>query len=207
MENIAKEILLQEIMAFYEQYLYAKDIMNAYLDASAAENHQDKSRNFFMMTASACIDSYMMTMARLYDKDKKSKSIYSLLKQCKNNLHLFKDSIDIRDYLIEFNRCLKKDDSLKNAIKIISYRRNKIFAHNDNESFLIDGFEKILNAETNYMPMHQLWKLIKVTGEFLRTISLALNCDLDKSMNSKYDGDLIDLIDENNLHRILPGLL
>ena len=195
-----KEQILLETTLFYDQYLYVKDVMRVFLDADAAEKNQNKSKNFFMISASACIDSYSMTLSRMYEKDSKSKTIYSLINKCKNNKDLFEKPDEMMEYLTTFNRNLKQDEYLKNAINILSHRRNKIFAHNDKECF-IEYPTEFSDGTKNHVPLFQLWMLIKVTGELLQKISHELGCDIENLMSVKYDGDLTDLIDMEHLRR------
>ena len=200
MSTVTKESLLNEIMFFYDQYLYVKDIVYTFIDADATEERQCKSNNFFKMAASACIDSYSMTLARLFDqnKNKKSETIFTLIDKCKKSIDLFQDSADVMNYLSKYIYSLTQDSDLNNAIKLLKYRRNKYFAHNDKKFMFLDVTEDLPDGSKNHLPSYQLWMLIRNTGNLLRTLAYKLDgCELDKIMLPKYNGDLRDILDCN----------
>ena len=121
---MTKENLIDYTRNFYEQYLYVVDIYNAYQDSHIAEQHGNPdTKMYFLMVASACIDSYKMTLARLYDEN--SDTIYKLIQTCKDNRNFFANPEKMFEFLTEKGRFLKKDEFLKNAVTVIRHRRNK----------------------------------------------------------------------------------
>lgn len=202
-ENITKEYLLREISAFYEQYVYLKNIILIFNDAESAVKYYYKSKDFFRLVASSCIDSYCMTLARLYEEGGQSKTIRRFIKICKENRHLFNSPDEVMEKLTSFSRNLKKDD-LKNAIKVILYRRNKYFAHNDEKAFAKDES----NISLGYLPMYQIWTLTRETGRLLRELSRELNYDVDDDYSCNiYNKDLDELIESKYLHRNLDSIM
>jgi len=199
-----KDDLISDIIAFYDQYIYAKSIIMIFHDAEAAEKNYNKSKMFFRLVASSCIDSYCMTLARLYEEDGKSKTIRGFVNTCKKNKHLFNNPDLVMEKLTTFSRKLKQDDDLKNVVKVILYRRNKYFAHNDKNIFVNDKD----NTSLGYMPMHQIWMLLRETGKLLRDLSCELNYDVDKNIDCYiYNKDLDEMIDSNLLHRLSDSIM
>ena len=150
--------LTEDVKKFYEQYLYLRDVYNTYLDSDRAEKYSNCGKPFFQMVCSACYDSYIMTLAGLFDKNSKSKTLNELISICKSNKDIFENPDDTFDFLTEHLRKLKQDKMLKNAVEVIVRRRNKYFAHNDKEYFtqsdkaVIDGSSGIPVGEKWHFP-------------------------------------------------------
>lgn len=187
-----REEIVEEIKNFYEQYLYLRDIYYVFLDSSVAEKYSNNGNNYFKMAASACIDSYIMTLARLFDTNNKSSGIMNLIKKCKQNSDLFNNSNNVFIELEKKEKCLKSDNCLKKAIETIRQRRNHYHAHNDSNFFShTKETDKAIQDKT-YLPEHEIWSLINFVKDLLDLLIKELSIDL--CMEPKYDRDLAKLI-------------
>ncbi|WP_295159218.1 hypothetical protein [Selenomonas sp. AE3005] len=195
--------IIEELQNYYEQYLYLCDIYYASLDSTLAEEYTDKGNTFFLMATSACIDSYMMTLARFFDKDGKSAKISELINKCKQNKDVFNNPKEVFEYLTEKGRHLKKDPELQNAVKVIRHRRDHYFAHNDHEYFSHSRENDKAVQDKSYLPAYQIWLLIKFIKELLEKLMEELSVDPNK-MQPKYNRDLDDLIPSIKKSKISP---
>ena len=202
--TITKEKLIEYTRNFYEQYLYLCDIHNIYQDSHIAEVYGNPdTKMYFCMVASACIDSYMMTLARLYDKkSRNSDTIYKLIRICKYNKNFFANPEKMFDFLTERGEFLKKEEFLNNAITVIRHRRNKYIAHNDAEYFSHSLLSDKAVQDHSYMPFYEVWMLVNFTGDLLEKILAGLGVKPD--MNCKYNREFFKLFPELEIHRINP---
>lgn len=195
--------IAEELKNFYEQYLYIKDIYNVFLDSSLAEDCSGDGNVFFQMVTSACVDSYMMTLARMFDEDSKSAGIAKLINKCKQQKDLFNNPDDVFVFLTDKGRSLKKDRELKNALEVIRQRRNHYFAHNDQEYFLhVNENDKAVQDES-YLPSYQIWMLINFVKDLLVKLMDELNVNYDE-MRPKYGRELSDLVPSIKERQITP---
>lgn len=186
-KEIMRENLLEEINAYISYLVYLQDIDNVYKHISALKSQLEKAPNFTLITEAAFIDSLMMTLAKLYDKSKKAKTIPALIKKCKKNINLFPNEGDTTNRLDEFETTLDQDKEITSAIDILLMRRDNIFAHNDPKYF---GLKKIEKDKT-YLPMYKIWKLINLTEEVLDYLFSQLSSE--QRMQPKYNRDLEQL--------------
>ena len=199
-----KDEIEEELKNYYEQYLYLRDIYYAYLDSALAEKCSDEGKPFFLMATSACEDSYMMTLARLFDEDGKSAKISELINKCKQNKDVFNNPEEVFEYLKEKGRSLKKDQELKNAIEVIRHRRNRYFAHNDHEYFSHSRENDKAVQDESYLPEYQIWSLITFVKELLEKLMVELSIDPNE-MQPKYNrelGDILPIIKERQISPI-----
>lgn len=190
-----KNELIADIKTFYEQYLYVKDIIDVYLDAETAEEKLGKAKTFFMMSASACVDSFFMTLARLYDVQRDSRTIYSLLKICKYNSSVFDNESMLIERINEFEKILKKS-SIKETIDVIIHRRNKYFAHNDKIYFRHDKVDDSAIQDRKRLSTFDICSLVIFTGNILKFLAENLDLNLDENMRNKYTDDLKELVND-----------
>lgn len=192
--------LRNEVEMFYGHYLYLCDLIAVY-------NHMDQvSRerngmavNFFRIAKRACIDA-MMNFARLYDSSKSAKTIPRLLNNCLKNISFFDDKELAKEKIDEFIQIIKdkedddKDRSneelkelyIREAIKIIRERRDKIFAHNDKKYFIDQSKDK------SHLKYYKLWCLRDYTGQ---VINFFLNeLKIETKNKNVYNRDLEQLI-------------
>ncbi len=195
--------IIEEVENFYEQYLYLKDIYNTYLDCAMAEEYSESGKTFLKMASSACIDSYMMTLARLFDEDGKSAKLSEMINKCKQNKSVFENPDDTFAFLTEHARKLKQDKDLKNAVAIIGHRRNKYFAHNDKEYFQHSKETDKVVTDSSYLPSYEIWMLIKWIKELLEKLMQELDTS-PSDMQAKYNRDLAELIPAIREHQISP---
>ena len=198
---VTKEYLIEYTRNFYEQYLYMVDIHNTCQDSHIAEQYgYPDTKIYFFMVASACIDSYMMTLARLYDKN--SDTIYKLINTCKENKNFFANPEEMFNFITEKGRFLKNDKFLKNAVAVIRHRRNKYIAHNDVEYFSHSQPSDKAVQDSSYMPLYEVWMLINFIGDLLKQILIGLG--IKPEMQCKYNRDFFKLFPELEFHRIDP---
>ncbi len=199
-----RDEIIEEIKNVYEQYLYLRDIYYVFLDSSVAEEYSNNGNNYFKMAASACIDSYIMTLARLFDTNNKSSGIMNLINKCKQNSDLFNDPNYIFIELTEIERCLKRDKGLKNTIEIIRQRRNHYHAHNDSNYFSHTTENDKAIQDKTYLPAHDIWSLINFVKDLLDLLIKELSIDLCMKMQPKYDRDLAELLPIIQERQICP---
>ena len=184
--------LTEDVKKFYEQYLYLRDVYNTYLDSDRAEKFSNCGKPFFQIACSACYDSYIMALARLFDKNSKSKTLNELINICKNNKDIFENPDDTFDFLTEHLRKLKQDKMLKNAVEVIGRRRNKYFAHNDKEYFTQSDKAVI---DPSYLPLYEITMLIYWIKELLEKLMKELDI-VPSDMLPKYNHELAEMIPE-----------
>ena len=110
----AKEIMLEniktEIASYYDHYVYLADMIEVYQHLDKVLSIVQKEGigiNFLKITPAATIDSMMMNLSRLFDDDKKSKSILQLIDKCRKNSSLLDDISFFEKHLINLNISLK----------------------------------------------------------------------------------------------------
>ena len=110
----AKEIMLEniktEIASYYDHYVYLADMIEVYQHLDKVLSTVKKEGigiNFLKITPAATIDSMMMNLSRLFDDDKKSKSILQLIDKCRKNSSLLDDISFFEKHLINLNISLK----------------------------------------------------------------------------------------------------
>ena len=194
--KMTKEELIEYTKKFYDQYLYVADIHNTYLDSLTAEKHGKPSNPYFRMVAAACIDCYTMTLARLYEEGGGDGTINKFISECKKHKDFFLHPDETFDFLTDKGRELKQNDFLKNAIDVISHRRNKYMAHNDPKYF--SGL-----SDDKRMPLYEVWMLIWYTGELLNKVFEELDVNLE--MQRKYNRELFLLLPDLKEFQ-LPGV-
>ncbi len=202
-QMMTKEELLEYTKNYYEQYLYVYDIYNAFLDSSIAEKHGSKANAYFKMLTSACIDSYIMTLARLYDELGDPETINKLINTCKDHKDLFSHPDEMFGFITEKGRELKKDKMLRNAIEVIRHRRNKYIAHNDEAYFAHNYDSDSAVADKKKLPSYQVWMLIKYTRDLLEKILDELEYD-KSNMIKKYNREFFALFPELEDYRFDP---
>ena len=197
-----KKEIEEDLMNFYEQYLYFKDVYCTALDSSLAEGLSDKGNNYFLIANSACIESYMMTLARLFDEDGKSATLRSLINKCKKNKDLFDHPDAVFDYLTEAGRKLKSDE-LKHATEVIRHRRNHYFAHNDLAYFAHSNPDDLAVIDDKHLKDYEIWMLARFVEELLKKLMSELGVDYT-DMQLKYNRDLADLVPNIKDRQISP---
>lgn len=130
-----KNDLLEEINGYFMQLVYMKDLINVSEDVDKYEKNLESAPNFTLIIRCALIDSYMLTLMRLYDKSDKAKTIPNLIEKCKNNIHLFPSNNDTLSMLNKFQEKVSSDEFISHAIKTLITRRDSIFVHNDKKYF------------------------------------------------------------------------
>ena len=110
----AKEIMIEniktEIASYYDHYVYLADMIEVYQHLDKVLSTVQKESigiNFLKITPAATIDSMMMNLSRLFDDDKKSKSILQLIDKCRKNSSLLDDISFFEKHLINLNISLK----------------------------------------------------------------------------------------------------
>lgn len=189
-----KNELLEELDGHCMQFAYLKDFINVKKDI---ENHNGKMKhapNFELIVKCALIDSYMLILMRMYDKDQKAKTIPNLIRNSKSFVYNYRyvNSLFHSEYgellkkLKEFEMEMKKDEYIKHAIKILRLRRNKIHAHNDKDYFGIR-----LQNDTSVLKNYHIWYLVNFTERVLNFLLSELSSE--NTQKPKYDGDLNNL--------------
>ncbi len=194
--------LLEKVETFYEQYLYLKDIHNVYLDIDSAFEETDKAKTFFSVAASACIDSYEMTVARLFDTHKGTETVNSLINVCRKNITLFSDQKTVTDALDCYERKLQINP-YKNLLDVIRHRRNKYIAHNDPIFFPHKNLTDPAVLDNKRFNLYELWLLIRDTGALLELLWKNLTTDAI-NLKCQYERDIVELFPEISLTVMKP---
>lgn len=160
----------------YNMYLaYIQDLITVY----NLTNNYDKgilSEEYKKVTACGLYDSFIMALARLYDKSEKAETIQTLLDKCIKNANL----VDDKEYctkLEAFKNRLTTDKDISDAIETISFRRDKLFAHND-KSF----FGRKVSSDKSYLPNYQIWFLVGFTKEVLLYLSEVFDIEMENTL-------------------------
>ena len=109
------ENIKTEIASYYDHYVYLADMIEVYQHLDKVLSTVQKESigiNFLKITHAATTDSMMMNLSRLFDDDKKSKSIPQLIDKCRNHSHLLDDKSSFKNELDEFKDALKTDECL-----------------------------------------------------------------------------------------------
>ncbi len=104
------ENIKTEIASYYDHYVYLADMIEVYQHLDKVLSIVQKEGigiNFLKITPAATIDSMMMNLSRLFDDDKKSKSILQLIDKCRKNSSLLDDISFFEKHLINLNISLK----------------------------------------------------------------------------------------------------
>lgn len=194
----AKEAMLEnmktEIESYYDHYVYLADMIEVYQNLDKVLPTVQKESigtNFLKITYAATIDS-MMNLSRLFDDDKKSKSIPQLIDKCRNHSHLLDDKSSFEKKLDEFKDALKTDECLSSAVEIIKMRRDKLFAHNDMK-FFNDS-----SKDDSYLAMYKIWMLRDYIKKVLLFCGKSFEVNFTK--NTIYNGDFDVLIKNGGIH-------
>ena len=179
------ENIKTEIASYYDHYVYLADMIEVYQHLDKVLSTVQKESigiNFLKITPAATIDSMMMNLSRLFDDDKKSKSIPQLIDKCRNHSHLLDDKSSFKKELDEFKDAIKTDECLSSAVEIIKMRRDKLFAHN-NEKFFNEP-----NKDDSYLAMYKIWML----RDFIKKVLLFFgkSFEVNFTKNIIYNSDL-----------------
>lgn len=181
-----KKDLLDEINAYIYQLVYLKDVCAVSEHIDKLKHKLQGSPNFTLITEAALTDSYMITLARFYDKSERAKTIPELIKKCRKNVNLFPSKQDTLSSLEEFETQLNENEYISTAIPVLLHRRDNIFAHNDKKYF----GPRIENDKT-YLPMYKIWFLMEFTEKVLNYLFSQLSSD--ERIQTKYNHDFENL--------------
>jgi len=183
-----KKNLLDEIDGYCMQLVYLKDLISVEEDIDEVREKMQSAPNFSLIVECALVDSYMLTLMKLYDKSEKAKTIPNLIKKCKNNINLFPSKEDTLRKLGEFETKMNEDEYIVHAVNVLIVRRDSIQAHNDGKYF----GKKLLNDKT-YLKTYHIWFLRNFTEEVLSYLFSQLSSE--KIRETKYNKDLRRLFD------------
>ncbi|WP_338912760.1 hypothetical protein WHY20_04280 [Clostridium perfringens] len=190
-KELMKLELLNELNEYKKQLMYLKDLNEVYKHMMCLNDERKAiAPNFFLIIEGALIDSYMMSLGRLYDKSKQTKTIIKLINRFSSGAALFNNKKELLDNLNHFKENIEKDEEISETIKIIQERRDLFFAHNDKKFF----GEKINDYEA-YLPNYKVWELISFTESILKYLYKQFS--IDENFNCKYDRDFEKLIIHN----------
>ena len=189
--RLLKEIQT-DIVNFYYEYASLYNTIVAYIEVSNfLENYEAdfKGKNFLLTSNESLVNNMMMSFARLYDNNDCSKNVQFLIEECINNCEFANNS---KTLCIELNKMcneLSTNQIIRDIIKIIKFRRNKHYAHND--KIFLGKPEK----DTTYLPMYKLWVLRDFTKNLLELLAKSFDVRLDYNLllinDFKYLRDLI----------------
>ena len=178
-----KADLIKDIDGYLRQLVYVKDLVAVSRDLEENERNLRCAPNFTLITKCALADSYMLVLMRLYDKASKAKTIPNLIQKCKKNLNLFPSADDTLRQLEEFEKEMKEDAYISEAIKELSTRRDTSHAHNDKRYF----GEKLQNEKSALKEYHISF-LISFSEKVLTYLFNKLSTD--RIREARYDKDL-----------------
>lgn len=171
-KNKMKNDMAEKIKDYNVHLAYIQDLLTVYnliLDSKESIFSED----FITVTTCGLYDSFIMALARLYDKSESTETIPNLLDKCIKNTHLIGDNEYVQK-LNDFNHQLTTNEYISPAIQTITFRRDKMFAHNDKQYF----GRKISSDET-YLPMYQIWFLVNFTKDVLSYISEIFDVNIE----------------------------
>lgn len=181
-----KKNLLEDISAYFMQWAYLKDLVNVKKDIRHFQERMQLAPNFTLIIESALVDSYMLSLMRLYDKSDKAKTIPNLIKRCKENINLFPSKTETLLKLEEFENKINCDEQISYTIKELTSRRDSILAHNDKKFF---GGK--IQKYTAYLPTYCIWRLIDFTEDILKYLFSQFSSE--ETIKTKYNNDLSNL--------------
>lgn len=186
--------LIEEIKAYHSQFRSISNMVAVSEQIYKFQLHKLEEETlqhapfFFGVVDEALSESFMVGLSRLYDKSESTKTIPTLLKKCRTNKDLFPPDTGLDAALSEFEDKLLNDKCLVHSVEMITYRRDKVHAHNDKKYFQhpMDVLEKSL-------PMYEIWALLRFTEELLEFLFAALSVSASDYSEPKYNNDLENL--------------
>ena len=152
--------ILAEIDGYYMNLVYLEDLIKVDKHMETSQSINELAPNFSLIVQCALVDSYMLSLMKLYDKSEKAKTIPNLIQKCKKNIQLFCSPSEVSKMLEVFEKKLSNDKYISCAIEIIRLRRDRYHAHNDKKYF----GEKIKEDESHLSKYH-VWFLVDFTAE------------------------------------------
>lgn len=190
-----RENLVKEIQTYYKHYLAVQnevDVRDELFRMTLCEQgtaNWNRAHFFFEVIFDALSDSLSISLARLFDKSEKSKSIPALIEKCKMNINLFQHPQDIQAALDSFSQELLNDELLRNAVPTLQERRDKLYAHNDKKYFVEP--EKVFQKPLH---MYQIWILLEKIEQLLIYLLSELSAEIPKDCKKyKEHNDLNNL--------------
>lgn len=146
-----KDNLIREINKYYDNFLEIQDeldVLEEIIGLVKTENSilMKLMPKFSEIVMYALGNDISISLARLFDKSTKAKSIPALIKKISDNRHLFSNWSMVERQIDQFKQGINYDDTVEkknNEIfrintSTLMMRRDKIYAHNDNKFFGID---------------------------------------------------------------------
>lgn len=194
-KEIMQNNLKTELRAYFREYIAIKNSMDLWDELfNMTLNESGKEAwsiapYFFSITYDALSDSFSISLAKLFDKDGSAKSMWNLIKKCKNESHLFPDAQKVKQELEMLEKELKQNCLVDNAPPLLQDRRDKLYAHNDKKYFLKP--EKIFEK-----PLHtyQVQELLKWIGRVLMFLIGELSVDISDFEEYSKKPDLKNLL-------------
>lgn len=198
-QSVMTENLIKEIQTYYEHYLTIRNEVDLHdelftmtLKEQGIENW-NRAPFFFGLVFNALSDSFSMSLARLFDKSGKAKSMMSLITKCKKNISLFQNPKDVQSKLEAFEQELMSDQMICGAIPALRDRRDKLYAHNDKKYFVEP--EKVLQQPVH---MYQIWMLLDKIDILLNALLSELSATIpSQSKRYRDHSDLKNLLGRN----------
>ena len=194
-KEIMQDSLKAELRAYFREYAAIQnsvDLHDELFKMTLNESGQkawNRAPLFFSISFDALSDSFSISLAKLFDKDKSAKSIWNLIQRCKNESHFFPDAKKVKQGLGELEKELEQNCLVDNALCVLQNRRDKLYAHNDKKFFIKP--EKVLEK-----PLHtyQIWELLRWIKRVLMFLTGELSVDIsDFEMYSEHP-DLENLL-------------
>lgn len=180
---IMRENLVKEIQVYYKHYVSIRNEVDVHdelykmLLSSCETSNWHRARCFFEVVYDALANSFSMSLARLFDKSEKSKSISALIKKCKNNSSFFQHPQQVEERLDAFAKELCDDELLCYTYSTLLERRDKLYAHNDKKYFTYP--EKIMQKP---LRMYQIWILLDKVEQLLSYLLCELSAEIPKDI-------------------------
>lgn len=174
-----KKDLANKINDFNVNLAYIQDLITVY-NIILDFNQEVVSKDFILVSTCGLYDSFIISLARLYDKSESTETIPNLLKKCIKNSHLINNDEYIQK-LNCFNDKLITDEYISDAVKIIGFRRDKIYAHNDKELF-----GRKIKSDKSFLPMYKIWALVSFSKEVLSYLSDIFDVNIRTPVETGY---------------------
>lgn len=156
-----KKYIIEDIKTFCNHISYLEDLFELERELMPIEDDNNLScPDAINLINRALYDASFMTISKLIaDKDRQTRSFWSLLEQIEDNAHLFDNKKDI---LTDKVRSIKDElGSSKSIVDKIKNRRDALIVHNDKKFF--SHPEKYIERIPNY----ELWQISSKIKTFL----------------------------------------
>jgi len=194
-KQMMRQNIIDEIKIFCEQITYLEDLFELERELTPIGGGISCPDALDIINR-ALYDASFMTLSKLVaDDDRRTRNIWNLLKQMKDNVHLF-DEVK-KELLNNIQRCEDELEADKSIIEKIRNRRNTIMAHNDEKYFAHP------KKYTERIPNYELWSVSAKMKSFIDALVEKIGIDVSTKGRYCQSQDFREIIETNifNLHK------